>query len=95
MTNSAPLARIVIASTVGLYWCDRHRCRVWIYAWTPVTTMADGMLPFPAVYYSSVAVGAGDRIIAAGAGKIFWGDWSGQGLLMERCGRAIRTHAVP
>jgi hypothetical protein len=90
VTNTAP-RRIVISSTVGLYWAVVP-APGGIYEWVQVTTMVDGS-PFPAGSYSSVAAGAGGRIVAAGAQKIFWGDWSAGGLLMNAAD--IQFGAVP
>ena len=97
VTNSAP-RRIVISvaffdvPATGLYWATIP-APGGVYAWTPVTAMADGS-PFQADSYF-VAAGAGDRIIAAGAGTIFWGDWSAQGLLMNRADIQFGANLFP
>jgi hypothetical protein len=80
VTNNEP-RRIVISTTIGLYWAIIPEPGG-TYAWTLVTAMTDGS-PFPGGTYTSVAVGAGDRITAAGASTLFWGDWSAQGLVMN------------
>jgi hypothetical protein len=83
VTRDAP-QRIVISTTIGVYWA-LVPAPGGIYDWTLVTTMADGS-PFAGGSFSAVAVGVGDRIIVAGASTLFWGDWSAQGLTMNRAG---------
>ena len=81
VTSTAP-RRIVIASTAGLYWAEIP-APGGPYLWNQVTTMANGS-PFPSGAYLGLTVGAQDRIITAATGLgIFWGDWSGAGLLMN------------